>query len=162
MGEEVMGSNATETTSTTTPGGSTSSKAGGSTSSMAPGGGSNMSSTTVKGGTKKVEGNVEFKVGTMADCDKLKASAKYAETLCEKIVGFMGLGVSFKSKCAITTTCSTRRRLAEERRLTVNANSGYAVSGLTANQASNGSAAIATKSVTEVTTALQAARAADP
>merc|ERR1712004_440637 len=129
---------------------------------MAPGGGSNMSSTTAKGATKKVAGNVEFQVGTMADCDKLKASTKYAETLCEKIVGFMGLPASKKSDCAVTTGCSTRRRLAEERRLAVNVKSAYAVSGLTATQASSGSTAIAAVSVADVTTAINAAKAADP
>merc|ERR1712047_143687 len=120
------------------------------------------SSTTAKGATKKVAGNVEFQVGTMADCDKLKASTKDAKTLCEKIVGFKGLPASHKSKCAVTTGCSTRRRLAEERRLAVNVKSAYAMGGLTATQASSGSTAIAAVSVADVTTAINAARAADP
>merc|ERR1719351_163991 len=77
---------------------------------------SNATGTTsaAAGATKKVEGKVSFKVGTLKQCQDLAGSTKFSEKLCEEIISFMGLPASFKSNCGITTTCGSRRRLAEE------------------------------------------------
>merc|ERR1712039_624603 len=158
--EEVMGSNSTTMTTTTSKLPSTVTVAGGST--KAPGG-SNMSTTAAGPATKKVQGKVEYKVATMADCEKLKASTKYAEELCKKIVGWMGLAESYASKCEITTGCSTRRRLAEERRLAaVTVKSAFTVKDLTATQASSGSTNIAKVSTADLKSGIAAAKNKDP
>merc|ERR1712107_880625 len=81
-------------------------------------------------------------------------------TLCTEVGKMMSVTVTTKT-CSIATTCSTRRRLADERRLTVNANSQFTVSGLTPTQASNGATAIAGTSVSALTTAINTAISAD-
>merc|ERR1712122_446817 len=107
--EEVMGSNATTMTTTTSKLSTTVTVAGGSTKAPGGGPGSNMSTTAAGSATKTVKGTVQYKVGTRADCDKLKASTKYATELCKKIVGWMGLDASDAKKCKTTTSCSKRR-----------------------------------------------------
>merc|ERR1719429_284173 len=52
------------------------------------------------GATKKAEGKVSFKVGTLKQCQDLAASTKFGEKLCEEIIKMMGLPSSFPtSKC---------------------------------------------------------------